>query len=737
MIIEKSSGRVISSGVRQSTGFKIAANGKAFAILTGNIYSNPKLAIVRELSTNAADAHTDAGTPDRPIEIDAPGFLDPTLVIRDFGTGMSEEKLTTVFTTFFASDKTTRNDVTGCLGLGSKTPFAYTDVFTVVSRFHGTKIICTMYKDDDGAPVLNVDDRQSTSEPNGIEIRVPINKSDVTEFCNLIRRVVRWFRVKPIVRGLDVEYPTPVASGTGWRLYDRKDVDETIVVMGNIGYPITMSTIRYNAEVEGSLLGGGLVLDVPIGHADIQASRESLMESNKTSTNLVQTLKSVETELRKHLSDQISSATNMWEARKMLYRLTEHPCFKSLIDGEKIAWRDRVVTSMLVTAEGLREGDVALPCSVMSIYLDERTRRQRARSNSSDFGLRRTQEVMNIPARPDVEFWINDLPAGTYARLERYLQPWARLREKKAVYVLTPRFEKQEQFKAWLESEGLSDIVKYSSSLPKPVIHRQPRDKTERRTAQVLRAVPGHTFWSGTEVDLEAGGFYVPVVNQRWVAGRFNGDSGSTFDAWIKSVSPIFDDVTPKVVGVRGQQLPKFEKNKKWIRIDRAVDAMLSLISPKDIAESGVWGYLSNQRQVRENLDKLEWLIDDLGHQSPALRKVQKQLNHYRELSRSKKLEVARTLVGEEAKSHWNKAKDAATVFESLCQEVMDHYKLIYSIDQYSMRYHGTNTEHVFQYLKARDRAGFKLKPKSVSQPDADGEPVDASADLELAETAA
>ena len=60
-------------------------------------YSNKELAPIREYSTNARDAHVQAGIPTRPIEITLPSRLSPELHIRDFGKGLTLEQITDVY----------------------------------------------------------------------------------------------------------------------------------------------------------------------------------------------------------------------------------------------------------------------------------------------------------------------------------------------------------------------------------------------------------------------------------------------------------------------------------------------------------------------------------------------------------------------------------------------------------------------------------------------------------------
>src|SRR6185436_16663438 len=96
---------VTRSGDFKERGFTIAGNAKAFDILSSKIYTDIPLAIVRELSTNASDSHTDAGCPELPFDVHLPNSLEPWFTIRDYGTGLSPENVENVYTTYFKSTR--------------------------------------------------------------------------------------------------------------------------------------------------------------------------------------------------------------------------------------------------------------------------------------------------------------------------------------------------------------------------------------------------------------------------------------------------------------------------------------------------------------------------------------------------------------------------------------------------------------------------------------------------------
>ena len=140
------------SGDFESNGFSIEASAKAFMILSDGLYSNKVKAVVRELSTNAYDAHVEAGCPTKQFDVHVPSRFTPEFYIRDYGNGMSHEQCMTLYTTYFRSTKNHSNDAVGCLGLGSKSPFAYADAFTVIAYQNGEKRVYAAHKGEDGSP---------------------------------------------------------------------------------------------------------------------------------------------------------------------------------------------------------------------------------------------------------------------------------------------------------------------------------------------------------------------------------------------------------------------------------------------------------------------------------------------------------------------------------------------------------------------------------------------------------
>ena len=72
-----------SHGLLGETLFGVEDLGSIFNILRSQLYSNPVLAVCREITCNSRDAHREVGKFDVPIEVHLPHGLDPNFRVKD------------------------------------------------------------------------------------------------------------------------------------------------------------------------------------------------------------------------------------------------------------------------------------------------------------------------------------------------------------------------------------------------------------------------------------------------------------------------------------------------------------------------------------------------------------------------------------------------------------------------------------------------------------------------------
>lgn len=307
----------ILSNVGEIGEFRIRNSAKAFNILSSGLYANKIRAIIRELSCNAVDSHTAAGKTDTPFDVHLPNALEPFFSIRDYGTGLNHEQVTNIYTTYFESTKTSSNEFIGALGLGSKSPFSYTDNFTVTAIKDGRKGIYTAFINEQGVPSIALMMEEESTDPAGVEVRFAVEERwDFDKFRQEAKHVYEYFKLRPVVSGnADFKFKDPtykeenIIPGVHYMGESR----HSYAIMGNIKYPIEVPNAEKALGGLHGLLSCGLVMEFAIGELDFQASREGLSYIPETIAAIKSKLEALNGQLAIHIAAEADKITNLWE----------------------------------------------------------------------------------------------------------------------------------------------------------------------------------------------------------------------------------------------------------------------------------------------------------------------------------------------------------------------------------------------------------------------------------------
>lgn len=277
MIITESKQNVITNMTGQENTFSIAQNAFVAELLSRKLYTKPALAVVRELICNALDASLNR------VDVELPSALKPTFTVRDYGTGLSKEDMLCLYSTYGFSTKRSDNTQIGGFGVGSKSPFALTDTFTVSSVYQGVRTDYVCYKDN-GFPKIKEVQSAHTDEHSGLCVSVPIGS--VSSFNAEARS---WLSDAFMLgyTGINVNH------------IEKRNVlietDEFIVLKGKGWYSnsvyIAMGPTKYEAQgVQADKLNYGcdLVLKAKIGDYPVSASRENIEIDSKVQEELRQ-----------------------------------------------------------------------------------------------------------------------------------------------------------------------------------------------------------------------------------------------------------------------------------------------------------------------------------------------------------------------------------------------------------------------------------------------------------------
>ena len=332
-------------GTGTETNFQIKTTAKAFDILSSGLYTNPILAVVRELSCNAFDAHVAAGNTDTPFEIHLPNDIEPWFHVKDFGIGLSDEDVTGLYTTYFESTKSDSNDYIGALGLGSKSPFSYTTSFMVTSRFEGYRRTYTVFINEQGVPTITKMGEIATDEPNGIEVKLTVKPEDFRSFKEHVAESLRFFPTKPTVVGVVdfkfVEPPATQLESKDWAIHVRTyEHHDMLAVQGNVAYKLSRHNLDLSPEVEQVLAHGQLVMFFEIGELEVAASREEIRYDDRSVKALNDRLLDVSAEVRANVEARCKKipSKNFWEYSIAVTKMSEdafgsHDLIRKLMDG--------------------------------------------------------------------------------------------------------------------------------------------------------------------------------------------------------------------------------------------------------------------------------------------------------------------------------------------------------------------------------------------------------------------
>lgn len=226
----------------QAIDFGISDSPEFFNILSSTLYTDQKLAVIRETLCNAWDAHIEFKCEHLAVEIT---LDDKYLTIRDFGPGIAPKMIGPVYGTYGGSTKAANGQVTGGFGLGCKAPFAYVDDFEVTSFHDGKYTIYRLSKSNaevGGKPsIVPVVSDIPTTE-HGLQVKIGIKTpQDRSRFSDLIHRIVQNGAMKMKLNG--TELPTlPFDDMVHGFMLTKKKVQENFCAItiryGNVIYPI-------------------------------------------------------------------------------------------------------------------------------------------------------------------------------------------------------------------------------------------------------------------------------------------------------------------------------------------------------------------------------------------------------------------------------------------------------------------------------------------------------------------
>ena len=288
--------------------FKTGDTAFIVDMFADKVYSHKERAVIREMACNAHDSHIMAGTEDVPFDVHIPTRLEPYFSLRDYGTGLSDEEVTDHYAGIGISTKRDNQNVIGCYGIGTLSPYSLADSFTVKSYKNGVCRTYSCYRNDQRVPVVSLLTECETDEPNGIEVNVSV-EGRVYEFGAEAVYVFKfWEGTLPNINDkYIVEKCEDARKGYAFEGDDyglKNTWGDVFAVMGNIAYTIPRDLDEFRCEG---------YLKFELGELSFDTGRENLAMDTKTKEALKAKFAAVKEALTADAIAQIEALPTAWD----------------------------------------------------------------------------------------------------------------------------------------------------------------------------------------------------------------------------------------------------------------------------------------------------------------------------------------------------------------------------------------------------------------------------------------
>ena len=229
--------------------------------------------------------------------------------------------------------------------MGAKTPFAYSDQFSVISIVDGVKRSYSASIGASGMPTIDLMHTGETTEGNGVEIRMAVKEGDFSRFTAAVKQQLRFFPVKPEILNFKGDF---TFQEDGVALFESANVkvfkqaaygsSRIHIIQGPVGYPLDFAQVQSHLTSEELLflrtlneVGGNLYFK--IGEIGVTASREGVEYNAHTISSMKKKIAEAHGEIVAWINKEISSQKTAFD--KAVF-VNENSAFRSIINGVNI-----------------------------------------------------------------------------------------------------------------------------------------------------------------------------------------------------------------------------------------------------------------------------------------------------------------------------------------------------------------------------------------------------------------
>jgi len=552
-------------------------------ILRSRMYSNPIKTICQEISSNARDAHREAGH-NEPIVVKLPSWSDKSFFIRDYGIGISPDRMANVFIKYGNSTKRNDNIQTGGFGLGAKSPFSYTDTFTIVTitkeENSNVKREYVAFIDETGIGSMSLLKEEPTESRTGTTISITPRDGDERQFRDNILEICKFWTVKPeVITDDPIEWEAleTIYSCSEWALLAR---GKPTVLIDEIPYPLSGMPVDANESSEVRAVRKlPILIYAKTGELRVTAQRDSVDFQPEAVKFLYDKLNNIVQNLNKVTSAKLDAFDDYWEARLFFNKnFTQWPISP--------LWKGKKLDSNYKFEDGV----------ISEIFKYSTDYRGTMRKHMlSDFEVKEGINVNNDTKL--IELDQASLPNNSYMG-----KIFKQLGNYKYFYVI--------RFSPNLKPSSLK-IVKLSE-VKAAMSKSTPPVSTGSNIPKItyVSSSPKH-LWKSVPLDYQAGGYYVPTVHGK-IKFKHKDKDGIEVekDYDLDTLRDLQHSLNIEIACISKQYIGKLKPN--WINaFDHAKATLKKLESdlPKELESGdgriGDWYHSSFINFIKNNRSKL------------------------------------------------------------------------------------------------------------------------------------
>ena len=302
--------KLIESGVKKRQSFRVSADNVRLIIqMAANQYSNPELAVIRELSCNAYDAMKEAGREDQSFLLHVPSELEPWFEIRDYGDGMSPEFMMDGYASVGESTKSQSNESIGGFGIGRLSFLGWAEQAIVTSFYQGVKYVYNVGYSSAGELDVKLILDIKSDEPSGVSIKFsPRDNERIDSFVQACREF--FYTVQSpdpnfVGDGFIIEKPAYQIKTDTYGVRDNSYASASYTsglnaIMGNVKYPIAIPTLKMDKRFDDfeMLFHSKIDMFFEIGDVMPLPTRENInMSDGKTISALIKRLQHIKEDM--------------------------------------------------------------------------------------------------------------------------------------------------------------------------------------------------------------------------------------------------------------------------------------------------------------------------------------------------------------------------------------------------------------------------------------------------------